>query len=87
MESRLEQVEAQYFKSLSATEGFWRLGRIIRDQVVTEECVELLRDLEEQIRSRACHTDFAYRHREEWPVYIYDRERVGVEQLVRGGRP
>ena len=65
LQSWLELMEEQYLKSLSAIGSFWRLGRIIRDQLLTGECLELLRDLGEEIQAWAYYSDFAYRHPEE----------------------
>jgi len=65
LQSSLELMEDQYFRSLSAIESFRRLARTIRDQLLTGECLELLRDLGEEIQAWAYHGDFAYRHPEE----------------------
>lgn len=46
-------------------ESFRRLAWTTRDQLVTEECMELLSDLGEEIQAWAYYSDFAYRHPEE----------------------
>ena len=65
MQSSLELMEDQYFRSLSAIEGSRRLARTTRDQLLTGECLELLRDLGEEIQAWACYSELAYRHPEE----------------------
>jgi len=65
LQSSLELMEDQYFRSLSAMESFRRLARTIRDQLVTGECLELLSDPGEEIQAWACYLDFAYRHLQE----------------------
>ena len=46
-------------------ESFHRLAKILRDQLVTGECMELLCDLGEEIQAWAFDACFAYRHPEE----------------------
>lgn len=65
LESSLELMEDQYFKSLSAIESFRRLAWTIRDQLLTGEYMEPLSDLGEEIQTWAYYSDFAYRHPEE----------------------
>lgn len=84
LQSSLELMENQCFRSLSAIESFRRLARTIRDQLVTGECMKLLSDVGEEIQVWACYSDFAYRHPEEWPVYMDEREEVAIACLVRG---
>jgi len=84
LESSLELMEDQYFRALSAIESFRRLVRTTRDQLVTGECLELLRDLGEEIQAWACYSDFAYRHLQEWPVYMDEREEVAIADLAGG---
>lgn len=84
VESSLELMEEQYFRSLSAIESLRRLVRTNRDQLVTGECMELLCDLGEEIQAWACYSDFAYRHLQEWPVYVEEREEVAIAGLVGG---
>jgi len=74
LESSLALMDYQYFRALSAIESFWRLVRTTGDQLVTGECLELLRDLGEEIQAWACYSDFAYRHLQEWPVYVDERD-------------
>jgi len=59
LQSSLELMEEQYLKSLRAIESFRRLARTIRDQLVTGQCLELLRDLGEGIQAWAYHGGFA----------------------------
>jgi len=77
-------MEDQYFTSLSAIESFWRLARTTRDQLVTGEFMKLLSDLGEEIQAWACYSDFAYRHVQEWPVYVDEREEVAIAGLAGG---
>ena len=84
MESTLELMEDQYFKPQDVMGSYHRLAQTVRDQLVTGECLELLDDLGEEIQVWACYSDFAYRHPEEWPVYMDEREREAVARLVRG---
>ena len=84
LQSSLELMEGQYFRSLSAIESFRRLARTTRDQLVTGECLEPLSDLGEEIQAWACYSDFAYRHPEEWPVYMDAREEVAIAGLAGG---
>lgn len=86
LQSSLELMENQCFRSLSAIESFRRLARTIRDQLVTGECMKLLSDVGEEIQAWACYSDFAYRHPEEWPVYMDEREREAVARLLKGNR-
>lgn len=65
LESSLALMDDQYFRSLSATESLRRLVRTTRDQLVTRQYMELLRDLGEEIQAWAYHGGFAYRHPEE----------------------
>jgi len=65
LESSLELMEDQYLESLSAIESFRRLARTIRDQLLTGEYMELLRDMGEEIQAWAYYSDFAYRQPEE----------------------
>jgi len=53
------------FQSLSAIQSFRRLAWTIRDQLLTGEYMELLRDLGEEIQAWAYYSDFANRHPEE----------------------
>lgn len=65
LESSLELMEDQYFKSQSAIESLRRLAQTIRDELLTEEYMELLSDLGEEIQAWAYHGELAYRHPEE----------------------
>jgi len=65
LQSWLELMEDQYFRSLSAIESLRRLARTIRDQLVTGQCSTLLSDPGEEIQAWACYSDFPYRHPEE----------------------
>lgn len=82
LESSLEVTEEQYFKFLQAMESFQRLGRTLRDQLVTGECLKLLDDLGEEIQAWACYSDFIYRYPEQWPVYMEDQEEAAIAHLV-----
>ena len=82
MESSLELVEDQYFKSLEVIESFQHLAQMVRAQLVTGECLELLEHLGEEIEAWSSYSDWIYRHPEEWPVYMDGREREALARLV-----
>ena len=65
MQSSLELMEDQHFQAVEAIRSYHRLARTLLDQLVTGECLELLRDLGEEIQAWAYHSGFAYRHPEE----------------------
>jgi hypothetical protein len=84
LESSLELLEDQYFKAQDVMDGYHRLAQTVRDQLVTGECLSLLDDLGEGIQAWACYSDFSYRHPEEWPTYVDEREKAALERLLRG---
>jgi len=84
LQSALELMEDQYFQAVETMESFHRLAKILRDQLVTRECLEPLSDLGEEIQAWACYSELAYRHPEEWLVYVDEREEVAIAGLVGG---
>lgn len=84
LQSSLELMEDQYFKAQDVMESYHRLAQTVKDQLVTGECLDLLDDLGEGIQAWACYSDFAYRHPEEWPMYVDEREQARLERLLRG---
>lgn len=84
MESALELVEDQHFQAVEVIQSFHRLARTVREQLVTGECLGLLDDLGEHIQASVCYSHYIYRHPEEWDTYMDEREKAGLESLVRG---
>lgn len=64
-------------------ESFHRLAKMVRDQLVTGECLGLLSRLGNEIQDWASYSDYIYRHLEEWGAYMDEREREALARLVR----
>lgn len=84
LQSSLELTEDQHFQAVEAIESYHRLARTLRDQRVPRECLELLNDLGEDIQAWVGYSDFIYRHPEEWPVYMDEREKANLKRLTTG---
>lgn len=81
LESCFELMEDQYFKAVDVMESYHRLAQTVRDQLVTGECLGLLRDLGEQIQAWTCYTEWIYRNPEEWDNYAEEREIAALKRL------
>jgi len=84
LQSSLELTEDQQFQAVRAIRSYHRLARTLLDQQVTGECLELLDDLGEDIQAWVGYSDFIYRHPEEWPVYMDEREKALLKRLTTG---